>query len=288
MFIAKLLSPSLAIAGVLLLAHPAPSGAEEVWQTLPPPAAIAVKPTASGMAPVNDIKMYYAVYGSGAPILFLHGGLGNTEYWANQINDFARTNTVIVADSRGHGRSTRSAQEFGYELMASDVVALLDHLHVDKVAIVGWSDGAILGLDIAMKHPERVSSLYSFAANYNLDGLIPDFDKTPTFAAYIVQAGKDYARISPTPGDYDNFLSAISRMWATQPNYPDRAIAAIRVPTTVSDGEHDEAIKQEHTKRIAALIPGSKLVILKGLSHFAMWQDPVRFDAAVRNAIDGK
>jgi len=96
---------------------------------------------------------------------------------------------VIVADSRGHGRSTRDAQPYGYELMASDYLALLDHLKVDKVALVGWSDGGIIGLDIAMKHPERLTKLFAHAANVTVDGLDPGVMTNETFNAYIERSG---------------------------------------------------------------------------------------------------
>ncbi len=94
------------------------------------------------MAEVNDIKMYYAEYGEGDPILFIHGGLGNADVWGRSgRTNFAKDHRVIVADSRGHGRSTRSQQPFGYDLMTSDYVALLDYLKLDKVdacRLVGW------------------------------------------------------------------------------------------------------------------------------------------------------
>ena len=93
-------------------------------------------------------------------MLFLHGGLGNSDYWGNQVPELAKQYEVIVLDSRGHGRSTRDADPYGYDLMSSDVLAVLDYLKIPKVALVGWSDGAIIGLDIATHHPERLSKLY--------------------------------------------------------------------------------------------------------------------------------
>lgn len=131
--------------------------AEEVWQTLPEPPAMP-EPVESGMAPVNDIEMYYAVYGEGEPVLLIHGGLGDADVWGFQVPALAEDHRVIVADSRGHGRSTRSDQPFGYELMADDYLALLDHLGIEQTALVGWSDGGIIGLDIAIRHPPPTSS----------------------------------------------------------------------------------------------------------------------------------
>ena len=114
-------------------------------------------PVATGMADVNGIKMHYATFGAGDPVLLIHGGLGHADLWSAQVADLMKDHLVIVADSRGHGRSSRTADPFGYDLMSSDFVALLDFLKIDKVDLVGWSDGGIIGLDIAMTNPERLN-----------------------------------------------------------------------------------------------------------------------------------
>jgi pimeloyl-ACP methyl ester carboxylesterase len=259
--------------------------AEEPWMTVP---AAPVMPTAAstGMAEVNGIKMYYATYGAGDPVLLIHGGLGHADLWANQVADLMQDHLVIVADSRGHGRSTRDAQPYGYDLMASDYLALLDFLKIEKVDLVGWSDGGIIGLDIAMMQPERLDHLFAHAANITTDGVDPSVAEDAVFGAYITAMAGDYARLSPTPAEFDPFVAQISEMWATQPNWTDAQVAAITVPTTVVVGEHDEAILPAHTDKIAALIPGATKVILPGVSHFAMLQDPAGYTAAVRAAID--
>jgi pimeloyl-ACP methyl ester carboxylesterase len=239
-------------AGLLLTSA---AGAEETWQTLPRPPAMPT-PAESGMAPVNDIQMYYAVYGEGEPVLLIHGGLGHADVWGFQIPALAEKHKVIVADSRGHGRSTRSDEPYGYALMADDYLALLDHLKIDKTALVGWSDGAIIGLDIAIRHPERLSKLFAFGANYTPEGLKPSIADDPVFNAVIARSGKDYARLSPTPAEFDAFVAQISEMWATQPNYTQDQLRAITVPTVIFDGDHDEAIEPAHTEEMAKLIPG--------------------------------
>src|SRR5271157_1171982 len=132
-----------------------PCAAMERWETLPPtPAPIPTDRV--GEAEANGIKIHYAVYGQGSPVIFLHGGLANTDYWGNQVPAVAAHHTVILMDSRGHGRSTRDARPYGYDLMADDVVALMDSLNIPRADIVGWSDGAILGIDLAMRHKGRV------------------------------------------------------------------------------------------------------------------------------------
>lgn len=243
-------------------------------------------PVSTGKAPVNGIEMYYATYGAGDPVLLIHGGLGHADIWANQVADLMKDHLVIVADSRGHGRSSRTEEPFGYDLMASDYLALLDYLKIDKVDLVGWSDGGIIGLDIAMSHPERLDHLYAQAANITTDGVDPSVAEDAVFNSYIARMAGDYAKMSPTPDQFDGFVAQIGEMWATQPNWTDAQVAAITVPTAVVAGDHDEAILRPHTEKIAALIPGAKLVILPEASHFAMLQAPEEYTASVRDFID--
>ena len=181
-----------------------PSNAAERWETLPPtPAPIATD--RCGEAEANGIKIHYAIYGQGSPVIFLHGGLANTDYWGNQVPAVAAHHIVILMDSRGHGRSTRDARPYGYDLMADDVVALMDVLKIPKADVVGWSDGGILGVDLAMRHKERVGKVFAFAANTVTSGVVEGVEKNPTFAAYIERAGHEYAEHSATPKEYDAF-----------------------------------------------------------------------------------
>ncbi|OWO91382.1 alpha/beta hydrolase [Rhizobium esperanzae] len=259
----------------------------ERWAELPAFPAMPT-PKVSGMADVNDIKMYYAEYGEGDPILFIHGGLGNTGVWGHQIAEFARDHLVIVADSRGHGRSTRSQQPFGYDLMTSDYVALLDYLKIDKVTLVGWSDGGIIGIDMAMRYPEKLTRVIAQAANVTTDGVKPDVLSNKTFNDYITVAGEQYRKLSPTPNEYEAFVNQISQMWATQPNWTATELGKITLPVTLAIGDHDEAVKLDHTEMMANEIPGAKLVILKDASHFAMLQDPAGYNAMIRGAVMGR
>jgi pimeloyl-ACP methyl ester carboxylesterase len=274
----------------LMLVLASPVLAEDRWMTVPDAAAMPVAAT-SGMAEVNGISMYYAIYGVASadhdPVLLIHGGLGHADLWAGQVADLMTDRLVIVADSRGHGRSTRNADPYGYDLMSSDYLALLDSLGIAKVDLVGWSDGGIIGLDIAMTHPERLDHLFAHAANITTDGVNPGVGTDAVFGAYITKMGVDYAAMSPTPDQFDAFVAQISEMWATQPNWTDAQVAAITVPTAIVVGDHDEAILPDHTAKIAGLIPGAKAVILPGLSHFAMLQAPDEYTAAIRAFIDG-
>jgi pimeloyl-ACP methyl ester carboxylesterase len=249
--------------------------AEAPWNVLPPTPSLP-KSAHSGYAPVNGIKIWYAVFGHGQPVILLHGGLANSNYWGNQVPVLAKHYQVIVMDSRGHGRSTRDDQPYGYDLMASDVVGLMDFLKIQKAAVVGWSDGAILGLDIAIHHPERLTKLFAFAANSNPGG-VADISKSAVFNAYIARAEKEYEHLSATPTQYNAFLDQIGKMWATQPNFTEAQLRGITTPTWIVDADHDEAIKRENTEYMANLIPNSGLLLQPEVSHFSFLQDPQQF-----------
>ena len=270
---------ALLVTVAISAAHAAPQ-----WLSLPPTPTLP-KATQSGFAPVNGIKVWYAMFGRGQPVLLLHGGLANANYWGHQVRALQRHYQVIVMDSRGHGRSSRNQEPYGYDLMASDVVGLLDHLKIRKAAIVGWSDGAIIGLDIAMKHPERVSRLFAFAANSDPSG-VADIASSDVFNAYIARAGEEYKRLSPTPTEYKSFVAEITKMWESQPKWTASDLAAIKVPTWIVDGDHDEAIKRENTEFMAANIPGAGLLIQPEVSHFSFLQDPEQFNDDVLHFLE--
>jgi pimeloyl-ACP methyl ester carboxylesterase len=269
---------TLSVLLLLFSLHAAHS--DPLWQTLPPtPAPVVGEHT--GRAKVNGISLYYATIGHGSPVVLLHGGLSNSDYWGNQIKILALRHTVVIIDSRGHGRSTRDSRPYGYDLMADDVIALLDTLRIARPDVVGWSDGAILGLDLAIRHPDRVGKVFAFAANTVTSGVQEGVGKAPVFAQFIDRARREYTRLSATPKDYDTFVAQITRMWETEPNWTDAQLQSIRAPVLVVDGDHDEAIKRAHTEYIAATIPGAGLLILPNTSHFAFLQDPELFNAAL-------
>ena len=268
------------------LAVTRPAGAEYPWLRLPPTPALP-KPDASGILPINGVRVWYAEFGHGAPVILVHGGLANSDYWGLQVPVLAAHYHVIVLDSRGHGRSTRNDAPIGYDLMASDVLALMDYLHIHQAALIGWSDGAIIGLDIAINHPDRLTRLFAFAANSDPSG-VKDVGKSPVFSAYIRRAEKEYALISPTPKQFNAFLANIEKMWATEPHFTDDQLRGIKVPTWIVDGDHDEAIKRENTDHIAATIPGAGELILPAVSHFAFLQDPAMFNESLQHFLSGK
>ncbi len=275
----------LLIAFALLLGS-APAQAAPRWETLPPTPA-PVTSARSGYAAVNGIRLYYAITGQGPPVVLLHGGIANSDYWGLQVPALSKHHQVILIDSRGHGRSTRDARPFSYSLMADDVVALLDTLHIPRADIVGWSDGANIGFDLAIRHPTRVGKIFAFAGNTSTAGL-GGGGESPSANAYFQRSGKEYEKLSPTPKEYRAFVDQINHMWTTEPNWTDAQLRTITSPVLVVDGDRDLAIKREHIEYIAATIPGAGLLILPNTSHFAFLEDPDFFTAAILNFLDDK
>jgi pimeloyl-ACP methyl ester carboxylesterase len=273
------------VLAVICLLLATPLHAEQPWLRLPPTPTLP-PPTTTGLAQVNGIRLWYATFGSAhantTPVVLLHGGLANADYWGDLVPQLADEREAIVLDSRGHGRSSRGAAQIGYALMASDVLALLDRLHIQKAAIVGWSDGAIIGLEIAIHHPERLSGLFAFAANSDPSG-VKDVRGSPIFTEFIARTAGEYARLNPTKTGFPAFDADIERMWAREPNFSDATLRGIRARVWIVDADHDEAITRENTDHMASLIPDARELILPGVSHFAFLQDPDMFAFAVRH-----
>jgi len=235
----------------------------------------------SGHVEHDGARIWYASYGSGAPVILLHGGLGHSGNWGYQVPALLDAgHRVVVIDSRGHGRSTRDARPYRYELMASDVLAVMDTLQLAKAAMIGWSDGACVSLVLAALAPERVAGVFFFGCNMDPTGTKP-FVPAEVIDRCFGRHAKDYASLSATPNDFDAFVSAVSEMMRTQPNYSAADLARIRVPVEIVQSEHDEFIKPEHADYLACSIPGARLTALPGVSHFAPLQRPAQFDRAL-------
>ena len=229
----------------------------------------------------DGARIWYATYGSGPPVILLHGGLGHSGNWGYQVPALVSAGyRVVVIDSRGHGRSTRDVRPYTYELMASDVAAVMDTLHLQQAALVGWSDGACTALVLAAEAPARVAGVFFFACNMDPSGT-KEFVFTPIIGRCLNRHKEDYARLSATPDEFDGLSEAVGRMQRTQPNYSPQDLAAISVPTTIVQSEQDEFIKREHAEYLARSIPHAEFVTLPNVSHFALLQRPAQFNRAI-------
>jgi pimeloyl-ACP methyl ester carboxylesterase len=232
-----------------------------------------------GIVEHEGARIWFATYGSGSPVILLHGGLGHSGNWGYQVPALVKSGYLaVVIDSRGHGHSTRDSRPYSYELMASDVTAVMDTLQIKKAGLVGWSDGACTALILASKSPNQVSGVFYFACNMDPSGAKVITEKTPILNRCLNRHLQDYKRLSTTPDQFDNFFAAVGLMQKTQPNYSAHDLAQIAVPVVIVQSEQDEFIKREHAEYLARSIPNAEFVILYGVSHFAPLQRPEQFN----------
>jgi pimeloyl-ACP methyl ester carboxylesterase len=240
-----------------------------------------------GYVECDGARIWYATYGSGLPVILLHGGLGHSGNWGYQVPALIRSGyRAILIDTRGHGRSTRDARPFTYEQLASDVSSVMDTLSLEKAALVGWSDGACTALILASQAPTRVVGVFFFACNMDPSGTKQITEFTPILRRCIGRHMQDYARLSATPDQFDAFSDAVGLMQKTQPNYSAHDLAQISVPVAIVQSEHDEFIKREHAEYLARSIPNAEFIDLPDVSHFAPLQRPEQFNSAMLAFLD--
>jgi pimeloyl-ACP methyl ester carboxylesterase len=230
---------------------------------------------------VNDIKMYYEVYGEGQPLLLINGNSSSISEWSYQIPFLSKKYKVITADSRAQGRSYDSDKEITYALMASDFNELLNKLELDSVFVLGWSDGGIIGLDLAINYPGKVKKIILAGTNFMHDttAIYPElinifenmgrtpFDKLPDFVKKV------YTDLSPQPERAPIVFSKLMNLVLKYPDYSIEDISKINAPTLVIVGDHD-IIRVEHTLKLFESIPHCQLLILPGTSHLMCMEKP--------------
>ncbi|EXL44306.1 hypothetical protein FOCG_13301 [Fusarium oxysporum f. sp. radicis-lycopersici 26381] len=189
------------------------------WQTLPelPPMP---KANFEGTAPIDGIDLWYAAFGAPLketkakglnPVVFLHGGFANSDYWTNQINHFKdHPYTLITIDSRAQGRSSDDiSRPLTYDLMTEDVIGLMDHLGIDKFSTVGWSDGACISFDLVMNFTSRLDRSFAFGGTYSPENINATAAESPVFLEYmerIVDGDSEEAVTRSTPGEIHSWI----------------------------------------------------------------------------------
>lgn len=265
---------------LLLLSTVAATNNNPPWLQLPATPSLP-KSVKSGYVSIHKAKLWYAIFGHGEPVILLHGALTNSNYWGNQVPALAKHYQVIVIDSRGQGRSSNDNQPYSYNLMASDVIDVMNFLHIKKAAIVGWSDGAIIGLTLAIHHPERLTKLFAFGANSKPEGIKEGVMENSVIKECLARSAKEYEELSPTPNNFNDLLNQLEKMMQSQPNFTSKELQSITTRTWIVDGDHEEAIKRSDTEYLANEIPQASLLLLPETSHFAMLQDPILFNKAL-------
>ena len=224
-------------------------------------------------ADVNGISLYYETYGQGPPVLLVHGAAGFLETMHPFITALAPTHTVIAVDSRAQGRSTDSAAPLSYAQMGDDMIKLLDKLGIAQIDVIGWSDGGIVGLDMAMKHPSRVRRLVAISANFDANGVAPNALGPQAQAEIAAEIKPFYDAIAPDPSHFPVMVRKIMVMVTTEPHYTIAELGRITARTLIVAGEND-LILRRHTDALAHAIPGAKEVIVPGATHLGPLEAP--------------
>jgi len=210
---------------------------------------------------IRGFKMYCEVYGAGEPLLIIHGNGGSIDNFVNQIPYFSSKYKVIVADSRAQGKSVDNGDSLKYEMMADDYAALLDVLKIDSAYVIGWSDGGINGLLLAIRHPKKVKKLAVTGAN-----LWPD--TSAVYPEVIEMIKPFYTQLknnsNKTTGQKTQWK--LMQLLLDEPHIPLSSVQTIQCPTLVIGGDHD-VIKEEHTMLIYKNIPNAYLWILPNSGH---------------------
>jgi pimeloyl-ACP methyl ester carboxylesterase len=208
----------------------------------------------------RGFKMYYETYGAGEPLLFIHGNGQSIVSFTNQIPFFAKKYKVIIADSRAQGKSIDTGDSLSYEMMTDDLNGLLDHLHIDSCYVVGWSDGGINGLLLAIRHPDKVKKLAVTGAN-----LVPDSSAVePEIFTWAKGLSDSINKLPLSPEVKTD--RKLFNLLAHEPNISVAQLQTIKCPVLVIGGDHD-VIRPRHTMLIAESIPKSYLWILPNSGH---------------------
>ncbi len=210
---------------------------------------------------IRGFKMYCEVYGQGQPLLIIHGNGGSINNFIKQIPYFSKKYKVIIADSRAQGKSKDAGDSLTYEMMADDYDALLNVMKIDSAYVIGWSDGGINGLLLAMRHPQKVKKLAITGAN-----LEPDTTAVPQEIWDMVIPMYTALKNKQIKNEEEKGQFKLLRLLSDQPHIPLADLNTIKCPTLVIGGDHD-VIKVEHTMLIQKNIPKSYLWILPNSGH---------------------
>jgi len=237
----------------------------------------------------GGIRTYYETYGEGEPLVLLHGGLATAESWAMQIPVLAERHRVYVPERRGHGRTPDVAGPMTYEMMAADTAAFLDAAGTGTAHLVGWSDGAVVGMLVALRRPELVRKLVVIGQYFNFDGQVPEFRAMIDYWSYNLpkELHELYDRVSPDgPEHFPVVLEKMMRMWREEPDISLPELAEVRVPTLVMQGD-DDIVKVEHSSALAATLPDAQLAIIPGSSHMAPLEKPDLVNRLILDFLSG-
>jgi pimeloyl-ACP methyl ester carboxylesterase len=253
--------------------------------------AVMLDTAKSRFAKIDDVKIHYKVWGKGEPVLLLHGAMEYWKEWKNQIPALAKEYKVIAVDTRGHGESSFTDRELNYELLADDMLAFLKELKLDSVNVVGYGDGGITAMIMAMKSPHSVKKLVAIGSNLNPDtsSVYPevlekvrawDIDK---MAFYLEVKFKE----NPYPKGLKVFAKRMQTLLLTQPHLTYDDLDKVKCPALIMCGDHD-LIKLTHTAFIYENLPNGYLCVIPGSTHYCIKEKPSVVNAAIKDFLQYK
>ena len=271
--------------------------------TLVPAIASAQETPTVGYAPVNGLKMYYEVHGSGDPVVLLHGAYmtipGN---WTGWIGELSKTRKVIAIEMQGHGRTADIERDISFENLADDVAALLDHLKIPSADLIGFSMGGGVAMECAIRHPEKVRKVVSISAVLRHDGWVKEaVDALPKLTAEAFKGSPieaEYKKLSPTPDAFPEFVKHVIAMASKPYDLGADKLKATKAPIFFIHGDAD-GVRLEHISEMFRLKGGdvfgdmrprsaSRLAILPDTTHVTLMDRQAVIVPMVNEFLDAK
>jgi len=268
-----------------------------------PAAAVAQQEPTTGYAPVNGLKMYYEVHGSGDPVVLLHGAFMTiTNNWTGWIGELSKTRKVIAVEMQGHGRTADIPRDITSENLADDVAALLDHLKIPRADLIGYSMGGAVAMQCAIRHPDKVRKVVVISSRFRRDGAVKEgVDALAKLTADAFKGSPieaEYKKLSPTPDDFPKF---VKRLLATPSKGHDIGADQLKASTAPMFFIHGDAdgVRLEHVAEMFRLKGGeihgdikprsaSRLAILPDTTHVTLMQRMPVIVPMVNDFLDAK
>src|SRR5215210_1645070 len=224
-----------------------------------------------GYIDTGRVHTYYEVNGSGDPLILLHGGMCTAETFDGQTPALAERFRVYLPERRAHGRTADVPGPISYEIMAQDTIAFVEAVGVERAHLVGWSDGALVGLLVALWRPELVGKLVLMAQSVSWDGVRPELEPflgRTTKEMVPPELKQAYEALSPDgPKHLDAVLDKVLALWNTDPAFPLSDLERVASPTLVLAGDDDMFLAIEHAAAMQRALPDAQLAVVPGTSH---------------------
>jgi pimeloyl-ACP methyl ester carboxylesterase len=251
---------------------------------------VAPRPVDMAYAPVNGMQLYYETYGSGRPLVLLHGGLMTIELtFGPLLEPLAASRRVVAVELQGHGHTADTDRPMTIDALAGDVVALLDHLGIAEADLFGFSLGGLVAYAVALAAPTRVGKLIVASADAHRppgrESAPLDDERMPTPADF--QAMRDaYDAVAPDPAHFDDFAAGTSAMVHEFPGWTDE-LRSLQVPTLLIFGDRDFSPLRDVVELIE-LLPDAQLAVLPGTTHVGLTRRPREVLALMMPFLDGR